>query len=96
MEKERKTADCHTVEISEENPLTDLAESPEDLLISEELFSRYVKALDRLPPRCREVFVRVREERQTYAQVAEDLNISIKTVDAQLQKAIHRLKEMLL
>lgn len=96
MEKERKTADCHTVEISEKNPLTDLAESPEDLLISEELFSRYVKALDRLPPRCREVFVRVREERQTYAQVAEDLNISIKTVDAQLQKAIHRLKEMLL
>ena len=66
--------------------------SPEECLISEELFARYVKALDRLPERCREVFVRVREEKQTYAQVAKDLNISIKTVDAQLQKALSRLK----
>jgi len=28
-----------------------------------------------------------------YAQVAEELNISTKTVDAQLQKALTRLKE---
>ena len=70
--------------------------SPEDTLISEELFARYVKALDRLPERCREVFILIREEKQTYAQVAEKLDISIKTVDAQLQKATSRLKEMLL
>lgn len=70
--------------------------SPEDTLISEELFARYVKALDRLPERYREVFILIREEKQTYAQVAEKLDISIKTVDAQLQKATSRLKEMLL
>lgn len=70
--------------------------SPEDTLISEELFARYVKALDRLPERCREVFILVREEKQTYAQVAEQLGISIKTVDTQMQKATMRLKEMLL
>ena len=70
--------------------------SPEDTLISEELFARYVKALDRLPERCREVFILIREEKQTYAQVAEKLDISRKTVDAQLQKATSRLKEMLL
>lgn len=75
---------------------TDQAISPEDNLISEELFARYVKALDRLPERCREVFIRIREEKQTYAQVAEELGISTKTVDAQLQKATIRLKEMLL
>ena len=68
----------------------------EDTLISEELFARYVKALDRLPERCREVFIRLREEKQSYAQVAEELNISTKTVDAQLQKALTRLKEALL
>ena len=28
-------------------------ESPEDILVSEELFAHYVKALDRLPERCR-------------------------------------------
>lgn len=69
--------------------------SPEDTLISEELFARYVKALDRLPERCREVFIRIREEKQSYAQVAEELGISVKTVDAQLQKAVCRLKEIL-
>lgn len=67
--------------------------SPEECLIGEELFAIYVKALDRLPPRCREVFIRVREEHQSYAQVAEELGISTNTVDAQLQKAVIRLKE---
>ena len=65
--------------------------SPEESLISEELFALYVKALDRLPERCREVFIRIREEKQSYAQVAEELGISMNTVDAQLQKAITRL-----
>lgn len=60
--------------------------SPEDELISEELFARYVKALDRLPERCREVFIRIREEKQSYAQVAEELGISTKTVDAHCRK----------
>lgn len=71
-------------------------DSPEELLIGEELFARYVKALDRLPERCREIFIRIREEKQSYAQVADALGISIKTVDAQLQKALSRLKEALL
>lgn len=75
---------------------SDLSDSPEDMLISEEFFTRYVKALDRLPERCREVFIRIREEKQSYAQVAEELGISVKTVDAQLQKALARLKETLL
>lgn len=65
--------------------------SPEEEMIGEELFARYVKALDRLPERCREVFIRVREEKQSYAQVAEELGISVNTVDAQMQKAVKRL-----
>lgn len=70
-------------------------ESPEEIFVTEELFSHYVKALDRLPARCREVFIRIREEKQSYAQVAAELGISVNTVDAQLQKAVGRLREML-
>ncbi|MBQ9498772.1 MAG: RNA polymerase sigma-70 factor [Bacteroidaceae bacterium] len=73
----------------------DTSESPEEVFISEELFARYVKALDRLPARCREVFVRLREQGQSYAEVAEAMGISEKTVDAQLQNALTRLREML-
>nr|WP_302828876.1 RNA polymerase sigma-70 factor [uncultured Bacteroides sp.] len=93
LEKENR----HTTVSSDQLPEpVAQADSPEDTLISEELFARYVKALDRLPERCREVFIRIREEKQSYARVAEELDISTKTVDAQLQKAITRLKEMLL
>ena len=93
IEKEERRPTLSTETLHENS---DQAVSPEDTLISEELFSRYVKALDRLPERCREVFIRIREEKQTYAQVAEELGISTKTVDAQLQKATIRLKEILL
>lgn len=94
LEKESKHTSQSAGQLSE--PATGHADSPEDTLISEELFARYVKALDRLPERCREVFIRVREEKQSYAQVAGELGISVKTVDAQLQKALTRLKKMLL
>ena len=59
------------------------------------IFAHYVKALDRLPERCREIFIRVREEKQSYAEVAKDLGISVNTVDVQLQKAIGRMRDML-
>lgn len=93
LEKENR----RTTRSAEPLPETDdETESPEEILISEELFARYVKALDRLPERCREVFIRVREEKQSYLQVAEAMGISVNTVDAQLQKAVSRLKEALL
>ncbi len=92
LEKEQRREshlDTPPNEILNETP------SPEELLITEELFARYVKALDRLPEKCREIFILIREEKQSYAQVAEALNISSKTVDAQLQKATKRLKEII-
>lgn len=92
LEKENRR-NPHAAELPSEAAGTNA--SPEEELISEELFARYVKALDRLPERCREVFIRIREEKQSYAEVAEALDISVKTVDAQLQKATTRLKEAL-
>ncbi|MDR0894925.1 MAG: RNA polymerase sigma-70 factor [Prevotellaceae bacterium] len=69
--------------------------SPEETLLSAELMNHYLQALERLPKRCREIFVRIREEGESYAEVATALNISTKTVDAQLQKATKRLREEL-
>lgn len=67
--------------------------TPEDDLINEELLLVYINTLEQLPPRCREVFILLREQGLSYKQVAEQLNISTKTVDAQLQKAVSILKE---
>ncbi len=90
IEKEKRHAPPSSDKLPE---LDGQAISPEENLISEELFALYVKAIDRLPERCREIFIRIKEEKQSYAQVAEELGISTKTVDAQLQKAVGRLKE---
>lgn len=90
LDKEERRSAHFSPNLSEP---TEKDNSPEEVFISEELFAIYVKALDKLPERCREVFIRVKEEKKSYAQVAEEMQISVKTVDAQLQKAMSRLKE---
>lgn len=60
-------------------------------LIERELRDKYNEALLKLPPRCAEVFRLVREERKKYAEVAEMLGISTKTVDNQMNKAVKLL-----
>lgn len=67
--------------------------SPEQEVLDEELFHIYEDSLNELPTRCRDIYIKVREDKQSYSSVAEELNISVKTVDAQLQKAVTRLKE---
>ncbi|GHU81094.1 hypothetical protein FACS1894145_8050 [Bacteroidia bacterium] len=57
-------------------------------LRNEELQEKYYEACRKLPPRCLEVFRLVREDRKKYAEVAELLQISIKTVDNQMNKAV--------
>lgn len=87
-------ADRHTTDTFDNETIINKVEaSPEDNLLNDELLLVYVQALDDLPPRCREVFILIREQGLSYMQVAEKLNISTKTVDAQLQKALQRLKE---
>ena len=70
-------------------------DSPLQNLEQEELFTLYQRTLDSLPERCREVFILIKEEGHSYAEVAELLDISSKTVDAQLQKALKVLRAAL-
>ena len=52
LEKENRRTTVSTETLPEPEAQSD---SPEESMISEELFAIYVKALDRLPERCREV-----------------------------------------
>ena len=49
-------------------------------------------AIDRLPPKCKEVFVLSRTHGLTYEEISEVLNISKKTVDNHIAKALKRLR----
>lgn len=52
-------------------------------------------ALNLLPEKCREVFELSRFEDMKYAQIATHLNISVKTVEGQMSKALRLLREHL-
>lgn len=53
------------------------------------------EAIATLPPRCREVFQLSRQQGLTYAEIAAALEISVKTVEAQMGKALRVLRERL-
>jgi RNA polymerase sigma-70 factor, ECF subfamily len=60
-----------------------------------ELQERIRQAIDKLPPERRKVFVMNRFDELSYKEVAEKLNISIKTVENQIGKALKFLREEL-
>jgi RNA polymerase sigma-70 factor, ECF subfamily len=60
-----------------------------------ELQTRFNIALESLPPQCRNIFEMSRFGEMKYAEIAETLGISIKTVEAQMGKALRILREKL-
>lgn len=67
--------------------------NPEQLMISAEMMRRINKAINDLPPRCKLVFKLVKEDCLPYKEVADVLNISIKTIDNQLAIALRKISE---
>jgi len=66
-------------------------QDPEKILITSEMFSRLKAAVDSLPPRCKMIFKLVREDGLKYKEIAEILNISVNTIDAQMAIAVKRI-----
>lgn len=54
---------------------------------------KLIKLIDQLPPRCKEVFVKNKLENKKYREIAIDMDISIKTVEKQMSKALLFLKQ---
>lgn len=69
--------------------------TPEQLMITSELFSKIKMAVNELPSKCKIIFKLVREDGLTYKEVSKILNISENTVDAQLVIAVKRIREAL-
>lgn len=67
------------------------AQTPEDLMISAQVVAKINQAIQDMPPKCKLVFLLVKEDRLKYREVAEILNISIKTVETQMSIALKKL-----
>lgn len=64
-------------------------------LVEDEIGVAVRRAVSELPDRCREVFELSRVHGLKYAEIAATLGISIKTVEAQMGKALKTLRERL-
>ena len=67
----------------------------QDHLVAEELKTKIEEATNELPEKCREIFLKNRHEHMKYQEIADELNISIKTVEAQMSKALKHMREKL-
>jgi RNA polymerase sigma-70 factor, ECF subfamily len=72
------------------------AESPynaENNINAQELELKIKNAIDKLPPKCKAIFVLSRYEGLKYKQIAEGLNISVKTVENQMCIALEKIRK---
>jgi RNA polymerase sigma-70 factor (family 1) len=64
-----------------------------ETLIYEELHEQVEAAIQGLPKQCRMIFLMSRDQDLKYKEIAEILNISIKTVDTQMGRAFKYLRK---
>lgn len=70
-------------------------DSAEEQFVQAELHQSVTSAINTLPPKCRTVFQLSRFEELTYQEIADQMGISIKTVENQMGKALKLLRERL-
>ena len=76
--------------------IENLLEVPEydgaDSMVEEELKLKIDASIAELPEKCREIFVLNRYENLKYQEIADKLQISIKTVETQMSKALQHMR----
>ena len=68
-----------------------LYHDPEQKMISAEAIRQIQEAIHELPPRCRLIFKLVKEEGLKYKEVAQLLQLSVKTVENQMSLAFKKI-----
>ena len=66
--------------------------SPQESLIAQELTGYLSSAKNKIPPKCRKIFDLSRMDGLKYSEIADILNISVKTVETQMSKALAILR----
>ncbi len=64
-------------------------------VINNELENEFRNAINDLPEQCKLIFTMSRQSGLKYTEIAEYLNISVKTVEKQMGKALKVLRERL-
>ena len=70
-------------------------ENPSDILNYKELQEKVARILERLPERCGMIFKMSRFEGLKYNEIAEKLSVSVKTVEANMGRALKEFRKEL-
>lgn len=68
--------------------------NPEGMMITAEMKKLIQEAINQLPNRCKIIFKLVKEDELKYREAADLLQISVKTVEAQMTIALRRIGEV--
>ena len=91
--KHQKVRSNHQLYVA--HSMKNQSEHAQGRVLGKELEARYKKALEELPEQCRLIFQLSRFGDMKYREIADELNISIKTVENQMGKALKILRQKL-
>ena len=91
--KHQKVKEEHRLHVA--YSMNNKPEQPQGKMISKELENRFREALTELPEQCRTVFQLSRFEDMKYKEIADKLDISVKTVENHMGKALKFLRTKL-
>jgi RNA polymerase sigma-70 factor (family 1) len=70
--------------------------APDQILFYDDLQKQIEQAISTLPPQCQKVFLLNRFEGKKYKEIADELQLALKTVEAHINKALVHLREVVL
>jgi RNA polymerase sigma-70 factor (ECF subfamily) len=88
-----RVVERHAEEMSYRQP--DSPEIPSEILNYKELQAKVASILEKLPDRCGQIFCMSRFEGLKYNEIAEKLSVSVKTVEANMGRALKEFRKEL-
>jgi RNA polymerase sigma-70 factor (ECF subfamily) len=89
----KKVIERHAYEMSAESDLS--TADPGEVLQYKELQARIAEILERLPEKCGKIFCMSRFDGLKYSEIAEKLSVSVKTVEANMSRALKEFRKAL-
>lgn len=71
------------------------AQTPAEMVQFDELYQKINETIADLPPQCRRTFLMSRFEQKPYRDIAAEMGISVKAVEANISRALSALRKML-
>lgn len=83
----------HHTSYEKENSVDEKPYADEHTLDDAAIAKKIELVMELMPPQCKEVFLKSRIEELKYAEIAEQMNISVKTVEAHMSKALKIIRQ---